>query len=94
MQFDWDDAKNIGNYRKHGVWFEEAVSVFNDACAREMPDRNHSENEERWLILGLSSELNLLVVVFVERRDGEIIRIISARKATMVESKAYRRFSK
>ena len=92
VEFEWDDDKNNKNFRKHGVWFEEAVSVFSDPNAREIPDTEHSENEERWVIIGMSSEINLLVVFYVERRNGEIIRPISACKATAQETKSYRRF--
>lgn len=91
MEFTWDDAKNISNYRKHQVWFEEAVSVFDDDSAREIPDSEHSENEERWIILGMSAELHLLVVVYVEKLEGELIRIISARQATKTEEAEYAR---
>ena len=78
----------------HGIWFEEAESVFTDALAREIADHDSSETEERWIILGMSSELNLLVVVYVEKIDRDTVRIISARKATAEERKQYRRFSK
>jgi uncharacterized DUF497 family protein len=53
------------------VWFEEAVFVFEDAAAREIPDIDHSEHEERWVILGMSAELNLLIVAYVEKMEGE-----------------------
>jgi len=91
MEFTWDDAKNLRNYRKHHVWFEEAVSVFEDASAREIPDIDHSELEERWVIMGMSAELNLLIVVYVEKMEGELIRIISARRATRTEETQYAR---
>ncbi len=91
MDFTWDDTKNVRNYRKHGVWFEEAVSVFDDLSAREIPDDDHSEQEERWIILGMSAELNVLVVVYAEKVDGEIVRIISARRATRQEEDEYAR---
>jgi uncharacterized DUF497 family protein len=89
VEFTWDDVKNVSNYRKHQIWFEEAVSVFEDLYAKEIPDPEHSEEEERWIILGLNAELNLLVVVYVERLEGELIRIISARRATRSEEDQY-----
>jgi uncharacterized DUF497 family protein len=94
MEFVWDDRKNVSNYRKHGIWFEEAVSVFDDRLAREIPDDDHSQQEERWIILGMSSELNVLVVVYAEKIDGELIRIISARPATRHEEDEYTRRKK
>lgn len=94
MDFQWDDEKNVKNFRKHGIWFEEAISVFDDPYAREIPDIDHSENEARWVILGMCSELRVLVVIYAERMDGEIIRPISARKATKRELESYRRLLK
>ena len=91
MEFTWDDAKNVSSFRKHQVWFEEAVTVFDDLLAREIPDIDHSDEEERWIILGMSSELNLLVVVYVEKVDEVLVRIISARQATRSEETEYTR---
>jgi uncharacterized protein len=91
MGFEWDPAKDKANYRKHGVWFEEARTVFFDEEAILYDDPDHSADEDRFLLLGLSSALRVLVVVHCVRARGEIIRIISARKATGPEREAYRR---
>ncbi len=88
MKYTWDEAKNDDNYKKHDVWFEEACTVFADPHALEMFDEEHSDNEDRYVVLGLSSTPRLLVVVHCEREDEEI-RIISARKATKKEAKDY-----
>jgi uncharacterized DUF497 family protein len=89
IRFEWDEAKNRANFKKHGVWFEEGQSVFYDDHARLIPDPDHSENEERVVLLGLSHELKLLIVVHCYRESDEVIRIISARKATKPESRQY-----
>ena len=89
LRFEWDDRKAAVNAKKHGVSFEEAHSVFFDECARLIDDPDHSEDEERFILLGLSSSLRLLLVCHCYRSAGNIIRIISARKATACESKAY-----
>ena len=89
IKFEWNLAKAAANRRKHGVSFEEAQSVFYDDYAVQFFDVNSSEEEERFLMLGLSSETKLLVVCHCEREDGDIIRIISARKATKNESQFY-----
>lgn len=91
MIFTWNESKNKSNKRKHGVSFEEAESVFLDECARLIHDVRHSETEERFIILGMSDKLNLLIVVHAFKEDDEIIRIISARKATKTESQFYKR---
>ena len=91
MEFTWDDSKNASNFRKHVVWFEEAVSVFDDARAREIRDIEHSDDEDRWIILGMSAELKILVVVYTEQTDDGLIRIISARPATRNEETEYAR---
>jgi hypothetical protein len=82
-QFAWDPAKAAGHLRKHGVPFEEAVSVFGDPLALNMPDPLHFVSEQRYLLLRMSVEQRLVVVAYGER--GERTRIISARKATRRE---------
>ena len=90
MHFVWDPAKASLNLRKHGVSFDEAKSVFYDEFAMQFFDEAHSETEERFIMLGMSQAARLLVVVHCERRSGEIVRIISARKATRSEAEHYR----
>jgi uncharacterized DUF497 family protein len=90
LQFEWDRRKAAINEQKHGVSFEEAKSVFLDERARLIDDPDHSESEERFILLGLSSSLRLLLVCHCYRSEDNIIRITSARKATAPESKAYR----
>lgn len=92
ITFTWDNKKNSANTHKHGISFDEAKSVFYDDNARLMHDPDHSESEERFLILGLSEKLNMLVVCHCYRENDEIIRIISARKATKNEKKQYEEF--
>ena len=89
LRFEWDENKNNTNKRKHKVSFEEAKTVFEDVEALVIDDPDHSEEEERFIILGFSSKANLLVVCHCYRMDDTIIRIISARKATTRESKQY-----
>ncbi len=89
IRFDWDPAKAGANLRKHGVSFEEARTVFEDAEGLIIPDPEHSEDEERLILLGLSSALRALVVIHCERQDGDVIRIISARKADRGERANY-----
>ena len=89
LRFEWDQRKSAANEKKHGVSSEEARSVFFDERARLIDDPDHSEDEERFILLGLSSTLRLLVVCHCYRSEGNVIRIISARKATARESKSY-----
>lgn len=89
LRFEWDDRKAAANEKKHGVSFEEARTVFFDERARLIDDPDHSEDEARFILLGLSSALRLLVVCHCYRSEGNVIRIISARKATARESKSY-----
>ena len=89
IRFDWDSNKNLANVKKHKISFEEAKTVFFDENARVIPDPEHSESEERFIILGISHKLKLLIVVHTYRENDEVIRIISARKATKSESKYY-----
>jgi uncharacterized DUF497 family protein len=89
LRFEWDERKALANKKKHGVSFEEARSVFFDERARLIDDPEHSEDEERFILMGLSSSLRLLLVCHCYRSEANIIRIISARKATARESKSY-----
>ena len=89
IRFDWDKEKNIANQRKHGISFEEAQSVFVDENALMIYDPDHSGNEDRFILLGLSASIRLMVVCHCYREDDDIIRIISARKATHMEQKRY-----
>lgn len=89
LNFSWDENKNNQNFKKHGVWFEEAQTVFADRNALELYDKsNSSASEDRYILLGLSSVPRLLIVVYCERKD-DVIRIISARKATKKEQNDY-----
>jgi uncharacterized DUF497 family protein len=89
ISFDWNTAKAAANLKKHGVSFEEAQTVFYDEFAVQFYDEENSSNEERFLMLGMSSGARLLLVCHCERDGGGIIRIISARKATKHESSYY-----
>ncbi len=89
IRFEWDENKNKINVKKHKISFEEAKTVFYDENARIISDPDHSEEEDRFIILGLSGVLRLLVVCHCYRANEEIIRIISARKATKNETKQY-----
>jgi uncharacterized DUF497 family protein len=89
IEFEWDTAKAISNRKKHGVSFEEARSVFYDEFAVQFFDEDSSESEDRFLMLGFSDEARLLIVCHCERDQDNIIRIISARKATKNESSYY-----
>jgi hypothetical protein len=89
MRFEWDPRKCAANRRKHGVGFEEAESVFFDDTATLYDDPDHSADEERFLLLGLSARLRVLVVAHCAREGGEVIRIISARRATRPETEVY-----
>jgi len=89
IRFSWDDRKNIANQEKHRVSFEEAQSVFFDENAIEYYDPDRSESEDRFLMLGFSYKVRILVVSHTLRGDETEIRIISARKATKKEQQAY-----
>lgn len=89
LHFEWDGPKAAANLKKHGVSFEEAKSVFYDERAKLIDDPDHSEDEDRFILLGLSSALKLLVVCHCYRSDSGVIRIISARKATARETRSY-----
>lgn len=87
--FEWDENKNNINKKKHKISFEEAKSVFYDTNALLINDPEHSSDEDRFILLGLSKNLNLLVVCHCYRCSETVIRIISARKATKNETKQY-----
>ena len=89
IKFDWDASKAALNLKKHDVSFDEAQSAFYDDFAMQFFDEDHSDHEDRFLLLGMSSEANLLLICHCERADGGVIRIISARKATKRESAFY-----
>jgi uncharacterized protein len=89
LKFEWDDAKARSNRRKHGVSFEEARTVFYDDDALLRPDEEHSEEEDRFVLLGLSGILRLLLVCHCYREGESVIRIISARKASRSERTQY-----
>jgi len=89
LRFEWDERKNKRNRAKHGVWFEEARSVFDDPHARLFFDPEHSEEEDRFILLGVSSAARTLVVIHCYRESHSLIRIISARKATKKEARFY-----
>jgi len=89
LRFEWDAAKDRANQKKHGVSFEEAQSVFLDDNARLIDDPDHSVDEERFILIGISSRPRTLVVCHCLRQRGNVIRIISARKADRSERSIY-----
>ena len=89
LRFTWDKSKSKANQKKHGISFEEAQTAFFDENAIEYFDPDHSESEDRFLLLGLSSSLRIVVVSHCYRKRESLIRIISARKATKKEQKVY-----
>ena len=91
IRFVWDEGKNRENQKKHGVSFEEAESVFFDEKAREYFDPDHSEEEDRFLLVGRSYKLRILLICHCYREGERMIRIISARRATRAERSAYQR---
>ncbi len=92
LSFIWDDAKAKKNQRKHNVAFEEALTVFTDPNARMIFDTEHSTHEDRFLLLGISVALRMLVVCHCFKEGNNVIRIISARKATKQEQQQYGSF--
>lgn len=90
MRFEWDPGKAASSARKHGVSFEEARSVFYDDFAVQFLDDEHAGSEARFILLGMSEKVRLLVVCHCERSRGEVICIISARMATRREATFYR----
>ena len=89
IRFEWDPNKNEINKKKHKISFEEAQTVFYDTQALVIDDPDHSQEEERFIILGLSRKANLLVVCHCYRESDTVIRLISARKATATEAQYY-----
>ena len=92
VEFEWDGAKARANYRKHGVAFAEARTAFHDPSARLLEDPDHSADEERYVLLGISVRLRLLVVSHSYRGTDDRIRIISARRAAPGEAEQYNRW--
>jgi len=89
LTFEWDDRKSRANRTKHGISFEEAQTIFMDENALLIHDPNHSEMEDRFILLGFSAKLQMLIVCHSYRKSDKIIRIISARKALSYERKQY-----
>jgi len=89
IKFDWDPAKARRNQKNHGVSFQEAKSVFFDDYARQFFDESHSHSEDRFLMLGVSNRSRILLVCHCELESEDVIRIISARKATAKERTLY-----
>ena len=89
IKFEWDSNKAKINIEKHGVTFEEASTVFSDEYAIIFDDPEHSEDEDRSIILGFSANARILIVCHCLREEGNVIRIISARKATRTEGQQY-----
>lgn len=94
LRFEWDEAKDRGNRRKHGISFAEAQTVFYDESALVFPDPDHAASEERFLLLGVSLRLRVLLVCHCHRESEAVIRIISARRATKKERAVYVRRGK
>ncbi len=92
LRFEWSSRKAAENRKKHGVSFEEAKSAFLDENARVIPDPVQPEDEDRFILLGLSVQLRLLVVCHCYRQEDEVIRLISARKSDKSERKQYSEF--
>jgi len=91
LRFIWDENKNKANQKKHGISFDEAKTVFFDENAVEFQDPDHSKEEDRFILLGFSFKLRMLVVCYCYRENDAVIRIISARKATNKERLNYKR---
>ena len=89
IRFEWDERKSASNVRKHGVSFHEAESVFADEDALLMHDPDHSDEEDRFVLMGLSMSLRVLLVFHCSRRSEDVIRIFSARKASRAEREHY-----
>lgn len=89
LQFAWDQAKNSANLKKHNVSFEEAKSAFYDEQAIVFSDPDHSDDEERFILLGLSAKARIVVVCHCFRESETVVRIISARKADSAEEQVY-----
>ena len=89
LEFEWDKRKEAGNVKKHGVSFEEARTVFYDENAIQFYDPDHSDEEDRFVLLGLSLKPQVLVVCHCFRESETVVRLISARKADKDEERAY-----
>jgi len=89
LSFEWDDQKSASNKKKHGISFEEAQTVFFDENALLIHDPDHSTEEARFVLLGMSFKLRLLIVCHCYRKNDSVIRIISARRAKPAEQKQY-----
>lgn len=89
LRFEWDPQKASMNLAKHDVPFTEATSVFSDEMGFVLNDPDHSDMEDRFILIGLSAELRILVVVHCLREGGQIIRLISARRASRIERQQY-----
>lgn len=88
LKFEWDERKNRSNQKKHGISFNEAKTVFTDEFGRLIPDPDHSNDEDRFILMGMSSQFRLLIVCHCER-SANTLRIISTRKAEKYERKQY-----
>jgi uncharacterized DUF497 family protein len=89
LRFEWDDRKQTANVRKHGVSFDEACTAFYDENAIQFCDPDHSDDEDRFILLGMSFRLRVLVVCHCFRESETVVRIISARKADQAEERDY-----
>ncbi len=89
FKFIWDPKKAAANAKKHGVSFDEAVTTFDDPASKSFYDPDHSPDEDRFILVGMSSALRLLVVCHCYREDDETVRIISARRAEKNEQSFY-----
>ena len=89
IEFDWDEPKNKANRKKHGIWFEEAQSVFDDVYGRLFLDSEYSGDEDRFVLIGYNMSSKLLVVIHCHRESDSVIRIVSSRKATKRERVFY-----
>jgi uncharacterized DUF497 family protein len=89
IRYTWDENKNKANFIKHGVIFEEAATIFSDCLYIEIRDPEHSDAEERFLAIGLSKDVRLLMVCYCASGNEEVIRIISARRSTLQEAITY-----
>lgn len=89
LKFEWDPRKAAANQKKHGVSFKEAVTAFSDEQGRIIPDPDHSDEEDRFILLGMSWSLRVLVVCHCYREASDVIRVFSARKADKAERAQY-----
>lgn len=89
MKYEWDEEKNIENFRKHRIWFEEAQVIWTDEKSIEFYDNFHSGFEDRWIRIGFNQKKGILLVIYCERGGDDIIRIISARLAVEEEKTFY-----